>query len=102
VGVRECGDEPIIRRLGDAWVARGPLGEVRVRFAPPNELGVADHDVTLQTGATVHNPLRVIPNGTASSVVFTLLRLPGVTERLTDAQTVQRDLETLKAVLEAP
>jgi hypothetical protein len=54
-----------IRREGDEWVAEGPLGEVRVRFTPPNDLGIADHDVTLPTGATVHNPIRVIPNGAA-------------------------------------
>jgi hypothetical protein len=72
------------------------------RFAPPSELGVADHDVTLPSGVTVHNPMRVIPNGTGSTVTFTLLRQLGVSSREfnRDAKTVQRDLETLKALLE--
>jgi hypothetical protein len=93
-----------IRRADDAWVARGPLGEVRVRFAPHNELGVADHDVTLPSGETVHNPLRVIPNAAGSTVIFTILRRPGVSEREfdQDSQTVQKDLSTLKGLLEAP
>ena len=55
-----------IRRVDSEWLAEGPLGKVRVRFAPPNDLGVADHDVVLETGATVHNPIRVVPNGTGS------------------------------------
>jgi hypothetical protein len=91
-----------IRRAGDEWVAEGPVGTVRVRFAPPNALGVADHDVVLETGVTVHNPIRVIPNGAGCTVIFTLMRRPGVTEQQfgDDADAVQRDLASLKAFLE--
>jgi hypothetical protein len=91
-----------IRRVDDEWIARGTLGTVRVRFAPPNELGVADHDVTLENGSTVHNPLRVVPNGAGSSVIFTLLRRPGVSpdEFERDARTVEKDLTLLKTLLE--
>ena len=93
-----------IRRVDSEWLAEGPLGSVRVRFAPPNDLGVADHDVVLDTGATVHNPVRVVPNGTGSTVIFTLMRLSGVSEQQfdEDAKTVEKDLKTLKAVLERP
>jgi hypothetical protein len=93
-----------IRRVGDEWVADGPLGRVRVRFAPPNDLGVLDHDVALESGATVHNPLRVVPNGAGSTVIFTLLRLPGVSESrfADDAKWVEKDLATLKRLLETP
>lgn len=93
-----------IRRVDGEWIARGPLGDVRVRFAPPNDLGVADHDVVLGTGVTVHNPIRVLPNGTGSSVIFTLMRQSGVSEQQfnEDAQTVEKDLTTLKALLEQP
>jgi hypothetical protein len=31
-----------------------------------------DHDVTLPSGETLSNPMRVVPNGTGSEVVFTL------------------------------
>ena len=91
-----------IRRDGNEWVADGPIGSVRVRFAPPNDLGVADHDVVLASGITVHNPIRVIPNGAGSTVIFTLLRQPGVSVRQfnQDANTVQKDLETLRSLLE--
>jgi hypothetical protein len=73
------------------------------RFAPANPLGVAGHDVALD-GDTVHNPMRVIPNGAGSSVIVTLLRRPGVPEQHfdEDARTVEKDLTTLKALLERP
>jgi len=91
-----------IRHVDGEWLAEGPIGSVRVRFAPPNDLGVADHDVVLPTGVTVHNPMRVVPNGAGSTVIFTLLRQPGVAAREfnEDARAVERDLRTLKAVLE--
>jgi hypothetical protein len=46
--------------------------------------------------------MRVIPNGAGSSVIFTLLRRPGVSEQQfdEDARTVEKDLTTLKGLLE--
>ena len=66
------------------------------------ELGVLDHDVTLPTGVTVHNPVRVLPNATGSEVVFTLFQLPGVSDAKfgDDARLVAHDLQTLKTVIE--
>jgi uncharacterized protein YndB with AHSA1/START domain len=91
-----------IRQEGGEWIAEGPMGQIRIRFAPPNDLGVLDHDVTLPTGETVHNPMRVVPNGAGSELTFTLFRRPEMTgeqfER--DAETVRKDLLTLKAILE--
>src|SRR6266511_1401657 len=91
-----------VRRLDGEWLVEGRLGTVRVRFTPPNDLGVADHDVALATGVTVHNPIRVVPNGSGSTVVFTLLRLPGVSAQQfsQDAKAVETDLATLKTLLE--
>jgi hypothetical protein len=93
-----------VRRVDGEWIAEGPLGSVRVRFTPANDLGVADHDVLLPTGEAVRNPIRVLPNGTGSSVVFTLMRRSGVSEQQfdDDTQAVKKDLDTLKGLLEAP
>jgi hypothetical protein len=93
-----------VRRVDGEWLAEGPLGRVKVRFAAPNSLGVADHDVIFETGVVVHNPIRVVPNGTGSTVIFTLMRLPDVSEREFDAdgQAVEKDLTKLKALLEQP
>ena len=52
-----------VRPEGGAWVVDSPMGRVRVRFADRNDLGVLDHDVTLESGETVHNPMRVPPRG---------------------------------------
>ncbi|MEY9163242.1 hypothetical protein ABIE78_001361 [Sinorhizobium fredii] len=49
-----------LTRDGDEWIAPGPLGNARVRFAPDNQLGAVDHLVTLENGAKVHNALRVV------------------------------------------
>ena len=51
-----------IRPDGDAWVADAPFGTVRVKFAERNAFGVMDHDVTLESGVTIHNPMRVVAN----------------------------------------
>jgi hypothetical protein len=92
-----------LRREGDAWVFESTMGEVLVRVAEPNAYRVLDHDVTLPSGATVHNPLRVLPNGAGSEIVFSVFRQPGTTDEAhtRDTAAVARDLRTLKGLLEA-
>jgi hypothetical protein len=91
-----------IRKDGEEWIADAPFGRVRVKFAPQNPFGVMDHDVTLESGVTVHNPMRVVPHGEGSEFVFTLIRRPGMTdaELAGDKAAVERDLKTLKDLLE--
>ncbi|MFJ8792981.1 SRPBCC family protein [Streptomyces sp. NPDC102462] len=93
-----------IERIDGQWVAESaPMGRVVVTFVAANDLGVLDHDVTLPSGETVHNPLRVIADGTGSEVVFTLRRSPGMTdtEFQRDADMVAADLRRLKQLLES-
>ncbi|MFG1808782.1 SRPBCC family protein [Streptomyces sp. NPDC049040] len=91
-----------IMRSGDEWVAESPMGRVTVAFTPHNALGVLDHDVTLPTGETVHNPVRVLRDGPGSEVVFTLRRRPDMTDAdfERDAATVTADLDRLRQLLE--
>jgi hypothetical protein len=91
-----------IGRDGDEWLADAPFGRVRVRFAPRNPFGVMDHDVTLESGVTIHNPMRVVPNGEGSEFVFTLIRQPGMSDEqfARDKAAVETDLRTLKDLLE--
>lgn len=92
-----------IANVAGEWIAESPFGKVKIRFAPPNPFGVLDHDVALvESGGSFHNPMRVVPNGDGSEVVFTLLRQPGATQAQfeTDAATVERDLRALKRILE--
>ena len=84
------------------WVVDSPMGRVVVAFAPSNDFGVLDHDVTLPAGETVRNPMRVIPNGDGCDVVFTVHRRPGtsVTDFAADVDAVTADLAALRALME--
>jgi hypothetical protein len=91
-----------VRQDGEEWIADAPFGRVRVRFAERNAFGVLDHDVTLASGVTVHNPMRVLPHGEGSEFVFTVMRRPEVSEDefARDVAAVEKDLATLKELLE--
>ena len=85
----------------DALVVDSPMGRVTVVFAPRNESGVLDHDVTLPSGETVHNPMRVHAHPHGAEVVFTLQQGDASDEDLArDAALVQDDLHRLKALVE--
>ncbi|HEX2148393.1 MAG TPA: SRPBCC family protein [Pseudorhizobium sp.] len=92
-----------LRQEGQEWIGDGgPLGDIRVRFAPRNPFGVVDHDVILPGGTIVHNALRVVPNGDGAEVMFTLVRQPEMDDAAfeTDAAAIARDLSSLKSLLE--
>ena len=84
------------------WVVDSPMGRVVVAFAPSNDFGVLDHDVTLPAGETVRNPMRVIPNGDGCDVVFTVHLRPGTsaTDFAADVDAVTADLAALRALME--
>ncbi len=91
-----------IRLVGSEWRVETPLGEVGFRFTDRNGFGVLDHVVTLSSGEDVYNPMRVVPNGTGSEVMFTLFRSPEMSDLqfVEDCATVEQDLRTLRRVLE--
>lgn len=91
-----------LERDGDDWIAKGVLGTVRVSFVPHNEFGVIDHTVTIESGLRVYNALRIVPNDSGCEIMFTLLRMPGMTDEQfeADAAHVGRDLEALKRLME--
>jgi hypothetical protein len=85
------------------WVAQTTIGEVTFAFAERNSFGVLDHGVTLPSGESFFNPMRVVANGQGSEVLFTLFRHPPMTEAEfeRDANVVLGDLEKLKTIIEA-
>ena len=87
---------------GEEWIAHAPFGKIRVKFAPRNPFGVLDHDVTLESGVTFHNPMRVMPNGKGSEFMFTLIRQPDMSDEqfANDKAAIERDLAALKILLE--
>ena len=91
-----------VQLVNGQWVVDSPMGRVIVAFAPPNDFGVLDHDVTLPDGETVRNPMRVISNGDGCDVVFTVRRRPGMSEAdvAADVDAVTADLAALRALME--
>ena len=84
------------------WVVESPMGRVTVDFTPSNPFGVLDHAVTLPSGETVSNPMRVMPNADGCDVVFTVHRRAGVsaTEFAADQHAVAADLATLRDLMQ--
>jgi polyketide cyclase/dehydrase/lipid transport protein len=92
-----------VERDGDRWYVESPMGRVQLTFVERNDLGVLDHTVILPSGESFSNPMRVIPDGEACEVVFTLRRQPGMTDEEfeRDAAAVSADLARLKRILES-
>jgi len=91
-----------IEQIKGEWSAQTPNGPVKVRFAPRNDLGVLDHYVTVAPGVEIYIPMRVVPNGSGSELIFTLFRQPDMTDEKfrEDADWVLRDLTRLKDIFE--
>lgn len=93
-----------LKKVDGEWVAETPEGPVKVRFSERNEFGVMDHWVSPKPGLQIYIPMRVIPNGSDCELIFTLFRLPGISDEkfAADAEWVMRDLTSLKKLLESP
>ena len=93
-----------VSRTGErTWTLETEAGRMQVQLVEPNALGVLDHHVTLDSGRTVFNAMRVIPNGDGSELVMTIFQQPGVStaEFERDVQAVRDDLARLKRAAEA-
>src|SRR5687767_5896876 len=90
-----------VKNDGNEWIAESPMGTIKIRFTEKNPYGVLDHDVALASGVTVHNPMRVVPNGDGSEFTFTLIHQPGMSDEqwAADRAAVERDLRALKQLL---
>ncbi|MGV9712074.1 SRPBCC family protein [Gordonia sp. NPDC003424] len=89
-----------VRRVGDVLVVDSPMGEVTVTFAPANDFGILDHDVTLPDGTVVANPLRVLAHPDGAEVVFTVRQRDLTDEQFeADCAAVERDLAALAAAV---
>ena len=91
-----------VTKHGPDWIVDTPEGSMKVRFADKNKFGVLDHYVTTASGVEVYVPMRVAINGSGSEVILTLFRLPDMSgeKYAEDMKLVERDLRTLKDILE--
>ena len=92
-----------LKKIDGEWIAETPEGPVKVKFTERNEFGVLDHWVNPKPGLLIYIPMRAIANGSGCELIFTLFRLPDMTDEKfsADAEWVMRDLATLKRLLEA-
>lgn len=91
-----------VRKSGGEWIVETPDGPMTIKFVGRNDFGVLDHTVTVKPGIEILNPMRVVPNGSGSEIIFTVFQSPGVSNEAfaKDAGMVEGDLRTLKTVLE--
>ena len=91
-----------VSKADAGWILETSQGPMNLRFAENNNLGVLDHFVSPAPGVEVYAPMRVLPNGSGSTLLFTLFRLPGMSDEkfAEDAGLVTRDLEALKGMLD--
>jgi len=86
------------------WTLETETGPMKVHFVEPNPLGVLDHQVTLASGVTALNAMRVLPNGTGSELVMVLFQSPATSasEFERDIQAVTDDFARIKKAAEEP
>ncbi|WP_028549036.1 hypothetical protein [Paenibacillus sp. UNC451MF] len=91
-----------IRESGEKWIMETPEGPATIRFVEKNQYGVLDHYVGTLSGDENLVSMRVVANGMGSEVLLTAFQLQGMSDVkfAEDQGMVQRDLETLKSVLE--
>ena len=91
-----------VRKTPQGWVAETTEGTIGFEFAARNEFGVLDQIVRPAPGVEILVPMRVVPNGDGAEVIFTLIQFPGMPDEKfsRDMGMVERDLQTLKTVLE--
>src|SRR5699024_6962512 len=79
-----------------------PMGRVLISFVPDNPYGVLDHTVTLPTGESTLNPMRVIAlDAGRCEVVFTLRRGSMSDPEFEEAaRAVAGDLAGLESIVE--
>jgi len=91
-----------VTKSGNEWMVETSDGPMRIQFVARNPFGVADHRVTVHPGLEILNPMRVLANGDGAEVLFTLFQAPDTSAEkfAADSGLVERDLQTLKRVLE--
>jgi len=91
-----------LRKVNGEWIADSPMGKIKIKFAEKNTFGILDHEIVLESGVKIDNPMRVIANGEGSEIFFTLLRQPDMSDEkfAEDAKWVEKDLRILKGLLE--
>lgn len=91
-----------VKRSESEWIIETPQGRVGIKIAGKNEAGILDHYVSPAPGIEVFVPMRVVPNGTGSEVLFTLFQQVDMSNEqfAQDIGLVEQDLKSLKDLME--
>ena len=91
-----------IKKSDGEWVIETSQGPMGIRIAPKNDFGILDHTVIPAPGVEVFVPMRVVPNGSGSEVIFTLFQQAGMSDEnfAKDQGMIEQDLATLKQIME--
>ncbi len=91
-----------IRKSRGAWIAQTRQGPVLFRLAKKNSLGVVDHWVRPTGWPELFVPMRVVPNGRGSEVLFTIFRQLHMSaeDYANDMRLVAQDIRSLKRLME--
>jgi hypothetical protein len=90
-----------VTREGNTLWVESPMGRVSVHFVAPNDFGILDHEVTLPSGDTVTNPLRVLAHPDGAEIVFTVRQLDLTDDDFDrDVRMVADDLDRLRQLVE--
>ena len=84
------------------WTLETDVGLMHMHFVEPNVFGVLDHRVTLPSGITILNSMRVVPNESGSELVMVLMQHSTVSDEefARDVESVRGDLVRIKAAIE--
>jgi hypothetical protein len=93
---------PSIKEINGEWLIDTPQGQNKVRLSERNDFGILDHYVKLPSGVEVYIPMRVVKNNDGSEVMVTVFQTIEMTNKVyeEDLQTVKKDLNHLKTVIE--
>ncbi len=93
---------PSIKEMNGEWIVDTPHGQNKVMLTEKNNFGVLDHHVKLTSGVEVYVPMRVVQNGDGSEIMITVFQPPEMTDEafVEDIQTVEKDLNHLKTIIE--
>jgi hypothetical protein len=93
---------PSITEVNGEWIVDTPHGQNKVMLTERNNYGILDHHVKLTSGVEVYVPMRVVKNGDGSEVMLTVFQPPEMTDEafVEDIQTVEKDLNNLKTIVE--
>jgi hypothetical protein len=91
-----------IKKSNGGWVVETPQGQANARFSRRNDFGILDHYVSPAPGVEVFVPMRVVPNGSGSEVIFTVFQPGDMSDEkyAEDIRWVEQDLHHLKSIME--